>query len=199
MGCNSCNNRGNVGGDFRSENCVTDVVRSIVKAQRRAVEAEEDNCLTGCDRSIEDLLSPFEDNRERLRHNTIPFMLFSKECGKPFTGVGVRSRRDRRAERSVFECIESPVFRAKSFVDNSQNCVRLELLTPVSSHHDGSGHKQNPDADRHCHDKCANKICDFFPRHTHNFRATGICITVDLHCFCGISCLDPITPLRQEA
>jgi len=198
MGCNSCNNRGDVGGDFRGRNCVTDVVRSIVRAQRRAVEAEEDTCFTGCDRAIEELLSPFEENRERLRHNTIPFILFSKDCGKPFTGVGVRRRRDGGSDRRFFECIESPVFRVKSFVDNSDNCVRLELLTPVSRHHRGPGSNQGPDADRHHHDKCDSHFCDFLPHHTHNFRATGICITVDLNCFCGISCLDPITPLRAR-
>src|SRR5690625_6544001 len=131
MGCNSYR-RGDVGGDFRSESCVTDVVKNIVRAQKKAVEAKEDTCLTGCDRSIEELLSPFEENRERLRHNTIPFILFSRECGKPFTGVGIRSRRDGRSDRSLFECIESPIFRVKSFVENSHNCVRLELLTPVS-------------------------------------------------------------------
>lgn len=193
MGCNSCNNRGNIGGDFRGENCVADVVRGIVKAQRKAVEAEEDTCFTGCDRSIEELLSPFEENRGRLRHNTIPFILFTKK-GKPFTGVGVRRERDGGPNRGFFECIESPIFRAKSFVDGDENCVRLELLKPVSEHHSKPGHNQNIEADRH-HHKC-DDVCDFLPRHTRNFRATGICITVDLDCFCGISCLDPITPLR---
>lgn len=196
MGCNSCNNRGSVGGDFRSENCVTDVVRGIVKAQRRAVEAEEDTCFTGCDRSIEELLSPSRDNRERPRHNTIPFILFT-EKGKPFTGVGVRRERDGGSNRGFFECIESPIFRAKSFVDGDENCVRLELLKPVRDRRDGP----NVEADRHGkhnHDKCGSDFCDFLPRHTRNFRATGICITVDLDCFCGISCLDPITPLRAR-
>ena len=195
MGCNSYR-RGDVGGDFRSESCVTDVVRNIVRAQKKAVEAEENTCLTGCDRSINELLSPFEENRERIRHNTIPFMLFSKECGKPFTGVGVRQRHNKGSNHSFFECIESPVFRVKSFLDNSDSCVRLELLTPVSGPSGKQGPNQNPDADRHCHDRHGSSLCNILPRHTRNFRATGICITVDLHCFCGISCLDPITPLH---
>ena len=100
MGCNSYNNRGDVGGESMGENCITDVVRGIVRAQRRAVEAEEDTCFTGCDRSIEELLPPVEENRERLRHNTIPFILFTQKCGKPFTGVGMRRRRDGGSDRS---------------------------------------------------------------------------------------------------
>lgn len=192
MGCNSCNNSGNVGGDFMNGHCVADIVRGIVRAQHRAVEAEEDTCFTGCDRSIEELLSPFEENRERLRHNTIPFILFTKK-GKPFTGVGVRRERARRSDRHVFECIESPVFRAKSFVDGKSNCVRLELLQPVRDRRDGPA-PTGQSEDKHCHED----FCDFLPRRTHNFRATGICITVDLDCFCGISCLDPITPLSAR-
>lgn len=196
MGCNSCNNRGSIGGAAEGENCVTDVVRGIVRAQRKAVEAAEDNCFTGCDRSIEELLSPFEENRERLRHNTIPFILFTKNEGKPFTGVGVRTRREGQSNRNYFECIESPIFRAKSFVDNDDHCVRLELLIPVGDRPGGPGSSESTSVDRHRHDKCSSDFCDFLPRHTRNFRATGICITVDLNCFCGISCLDPITPSR---
>ncbi len=203
MSCSSCNNRGNTGGDFRDENCVADVVRGIVRAQRRALEAEEDTCFTSCDRSIEELLSPFEENRERLRHNTIPFILFTKK-GKPFTGVGVRRERDRRSDRHVFECIESPIFRAKSFVDGDENCVRLELLKPVRGRRHDHDHDHDHDHGHHGEHEEHGKhhehedFCDFLPRNTRNFRATGICITVDLDCFCAISCLEPITPLRAR-
>lgn len=196
MGCSNCDNRGRSGGSVKGDNCVTDVIRGIIHAQRRAAEAEEDNCVTGCDRSIEELLSPFEENRDRPRHNTIPFILFTKE-GKPFTGVGVRQDHDGRSDRSFFDCIESPIFRAKSFVDRDENCVRLELLTPVRDRRDGPAQEGDRHGKHgHCQDE--HDFCDFLPRHTRNFRATGICITVDLDCFCGISCLDPITPLRAR-
>lgn len=186
MGCNSnsYSNRGNTSGDVRSGSCVADVVRDIVRAQRRVAEAEEDSCRTGCDRSIEELLSPALENVRRPRHNTIPFILFTKECGKAFTGVGVRKGRD------SFECIESPIFRVRSFVDNSRNCVRLELLEPVRS-----GRSESDGENRDHRHSCDGDFCDFLPNRTRNFRATGICITVDLDCFCGISCLDPITPV----
>lgn len=182
--CGSCNN--NSGGSTKPSkgSCIINVVRDIVKAQHRAVEAEEDNCFTGCDRSIADLLSPVEENRDRFRHNTIPFMLTCKGNCKSFVGSGVR--KVRRGNHDFFDCVESPVFRVKSFVRNSDTCVRLELLLPVS---EGEQHEHDHHTNHH------GSLCDFIPRNTRNFRASGICITIDLDCFCGISCLSPITPL----
>ncbi|MFD2130681.1 CotY/CotZ family spore coat protein [Pseudogracilibacillus auburnensis] len=214
MSCRSgsCSTRGSfhddVRGDFEEEQCVKDVVRRIIRAQRRAVEAEEDTCFTSCDESIGELISPFEENRRRLRHNTIPFILFCREGCKPFIGSGVRRERRRRGERHAFVCEESPIFRAKSFVKGEEDCVRLELLRPVRHHHGHREHEErgehhdrkhgehHHEHDKHCHRKT---VCDFFPdREIRDFRATGICITVDLDCFCAITCLDPITPLRAR-
>lgn len=190
MGCN-CGGCNNSVGSARpnTDHCVTDIVKGIVKAQHQAVEAEEDSCFTGCDRSIADLLSPYADNRERYRHNTIPFMLTCKRSCRPFVGSGVH--KVRRGEHRFFDCVESPVFRAKSFVRNSDTCVRLELLLPVQ---DGGGHHHDGDKDKGC---CSGQgsVCNYIPKNTHNFRASGICITVDLNNFSGISCLSPITPL----
>lgn len=183
--------------DHRDEECVRDVVRRIIRAQRRAVEEEEDTCFTSCDRSIDELISPFEENRERLRHNTIPFILFCRGNCKPFIGSGVRRRRHRESDRHFFECVESPIFRAKKFV-NDGNCVLLELLKPVEDRRHPR-HEEHRGEHEH-HERHERKtVCDFFPDHDiRNFRATGICITVDLNCFCGISCLEPITPLRAR-
>lgn len=184
--------------------CVIDVVKGIVKAQHKVAEASEDTCTTSCDRSIADLLSPARENGNRSRHNTIPFMLFCKSSCKPFVGSGVL-RSDER-----FRCIESPVFRAKGFVGRSETCVRLELLTPVRSRgSSGGSHGQTKDGDandlggqrdKHGHEQgcdcgCGSRsACDFFPSSgVRSFRATGICLTIDLHAFFGITCLDPIT------
>jgi len=170
--------------------CVTDVVRNIVKAQHRAVEAEEDTCLTSCDRSIMDLLDDFEPNRRRLRFNTIPFMLYCSETCKPFVGTGFIRRGGK------FTCLESPVFRVKNFVRGSNHCALLEILTPVHGEHDGDAGEGDfcEGEDSGC---CASCVCKPYKQgRVENFRATGICITVDLRCFCGITCLDPINPLR---
>ena len=215
--CNGCNESDNNNeSNERDENCVADVVRGIIRAQRRALEAEQDTCFTSCDRSIEDLISPFEENRDRFRNNTIPFILICKENCKPFVGVGVRRERDRRSDRNTFECVESPIFRAKSFVNDDENCVRLELLKAVRGRRDDHDHDhdhnhgghgdhdkrgESEERGRHEHEnhkRDREEFCDLLPRNTRDFRATGICITVDLNCFCGISCLEPITPLRAR-
>lgn len=184
----SCGGNYNSGGSPAVQGtgeCITDIVRNIVKAQHRAVEAEEDTCLTSCDRSVADLLADFEPNRRRLRHNTIPFMLYAKDCMKPFVGSGFVRRRGK------FHCIESPVFRVKNFVKGSNHCVLLEILKPLY----GEGGQPGPgDGEESC---CSKGVCSHFSGNIENFKATGICITVDLRCFCGITCLDPITPVRS--
>src|SRR5690625_5085399 len=124
--------------------CVTDVVRNIVKAQHRAVEAEEDTCLTSCERSIADLLTEFEPNRRRLRFNTIPFMLYCKDTCKPLIGSGLVRKRGK------FVCVESPVFRVKNFVSGSNSCALLEILTPVYSRDNESGGGEGAEGNCSC-------------------------------------------------
>lgn len=197
MGCN-CEDCNNSVGSVRPSNneCITGIVKKIVKAQHQAVEAGEDTCFTGCDQSIADLLSPFEENRDRLRHNTIPFILTCKGNCKPFIGSGVH--RVSSGGQSHFKCVESPILRAKSFVGNSDTCVRLELLLPVSNNISKDLEESSQQKGYSGKPSCHKTVCDFFPSYTRNFKATGICITVDLNCFCGISCLSPITPLSAN-
>ena len=184
----SCGRR-EVGGEALSDHCVADIVRSIVAAQREVAEAEEDTCRTSCRQSIRDLLSPTTEEPVS-RPTTVPFLLYCKGNCEPFVGSGVIRRRENR--HRVFDCVESPVFRAKGFVGRG-NCVQLELLLPVSSKRQ-SNLEHSPDNLDHHHD--SDSICGLFHgRPVRGFRASGVCITVDLDCFCGISCLDAITPL----
>src|SRR5699024_10547360 len=188
----SCGGNYNSGGSPSVQgtgDCIRDIVKNIVTAQHRAVEAEEDTCLTSCDRSVADLLSDFEPNRRRLRHNTIPFMLYCKDACKPFVGSGFTRK------RGNFSCIESPVFRVKNFAKGSNYCVLLEILKPIYEPREGgSGPSDQGKPGSSC---CSKGVCQHFPNKFENFKATGICITVDLRCFCGITCLDPITPERS--
>src|SRR5690625_3455167 len=108
----------------RSNHCVKDTVRKIIKAQVRAVEKDTVTCITSCERSINDLLSPDRDRRPR--HTTIPFMLICKSSCKYFIGNGI-VKQFVNGDR-FFECIQSPVFKARGFVNGSNNCVKLELL-----------------------------------------------------------------------
>ena len=174
--------------DRRSDQCIRDIVRRILEAQREAV----DECVTSCENSIEDLVS--QRVRRRRNDTTIPFMLICKEDCKPFVGAGFVNR-DRG--RRDFECIESPILRVRDFVRGSRNCVNVELLLPVGRRRDGEHHGEEHGEEREHHDHHHHKdsFCDKFGRRRiRNFRETGVCITLDLDCFCGITCLDPITP-----
>ncbi|WP_079479240.1 CotY/CotZ family spore coat protein [Halobacillus salinus] len=152
----------------KGSHCVKDILKEIVRVQNE-VAALDHCCDTSCERSIRDLLSPASENG----NTTIPFLLYCKDC-KPFFASGLK----KKAMEAGYYCIETPVFKAKKFVDD--NCVKLELLKPVSAH-------------AHWH-KCDKKsVCDAL-HHVEEFESTGICTTVDVNCFCGITCLDPITP-----
>lgn len=189
MGCqNDCDRRG-----VRSTGqCVTDEVRRILDAQRKAADESDYGCSTSCERSIDDLLSP--SRRGPSRHTTIPFMLTCNDGCSTFFGSGFTNSGYHRHHRHHhhFHCIESPVFKVRGFVRGSKNCARVELLKPVY-HHEPRDHDDM--VDDYNDDKCNNSVCGYFGgRPIKNFCHTGVCITVDLDCFCGISCLDPVTP-----
>lgn len=169
-------------GNKNGENCVCDVVREIVAAQNDVVN-NDNCCTTSCERSIQDLLSPVANGNGAT---TIPFILYCKGDCEPFIGSGI-TQEPRTGGGFDFDCVESPIFRAKQFVDEDECCVKLELLLPVNE----GGQTPGPDGDT---------VCDFFRGESiRNLQASGICITVDLDCFCAITCLDPITPLPVPA
>lgn len=171
------------GSDYAAKtdsDCVCHVVRRIVHAQN---EARDDGCSSSCDRSIRQLQGSSLDRN----NTTIPFMLYCSGSCEPFVGSGMFKASPNKRHRDFFGFVESPVFRATQFVKNSDCCVHLELLLPVS-------------------DGCEVKPCNtggfygarrFFPENTPvtDFIATGVCLTVDLNDFVGISCLDPIDPI----
>jgi hypothetical protein len=154
--------------------CVRDTVKEIIRAQNEV--AERDNCCdVSCERSIRELLSPATADNG---NTTIPFTLICKDC-KPFIGNGLKHY------NGSYHCIKTPFFRAKKFVEGSNSCVKLELLKPMNT--------QPPCVlQERKHDK--KDVCDFVNGLT-GFYETGVCITVDLDCFCGISCLRPTTPV----
>jgi len=163
--------------------CVCTVVKDIVEAQD-AVTTNDDCCTTSCEQSIEQLLSP-KVAGAGVVNTTIPFILYCKDC-TPFIGSGVFEGELGASGNTFFGCVESPIFRAKRFVKGSDCCVQLELLLPVTE----GGSTPGPT------NRGVSDVCKFFPgRSIRDFQATGICLTVDLNCFCGITCLDPITPI----
>ncbi|SEA20758.1 spore coat protein Z [Thalassobacillus cyri] len=171
------------GGGKDFDNCVCETVREIIKAQDEVAGVGDDCCDTGCEQSIRDLLSPVGNGNGPT---TIPFSLICKGDCEPFIGRSVVFREVGMSDNATFNCVETPIFRAKKFVDEDECCVQLELLVPVTQGQSTPG----PGGD---------DFCAYFPGNSiRNFVASGLCITVDLDCFCGIACLDPVTPLPSS-
>ncbi|KGX92722.1 spore coat protein [Pontibacillus halophilus JSM 076056 = DSM 19796] len=102
--------------------------------------------------------------------DTVPVILYCKDC-KPFVGYGTK----RRMNGSLHDLISSFVFRVKE-VDDHTNCAVLELLSED--------------------EECLDDICE---QEINDLRVTGICITVDLDCFCHITCLPAINALGPSS
>lgn len=162
------------------EDCVTNVIKQIIEAQDQVF----DDCSLSCEASIQQLKR--NGHEVDASHTAIPFMLYCGGTCEPFIGNGVFQAPCGNEWGTFFGCVETPIFRAKRFVKNSDRCVQLELLLPLSG---GCEVKQPPE-------EASNKVCSFFPGHdaVTAFQATGICLTIDLDHFIGITCLDPITP-----
>ncbi|MFC3039961.1 CotY/CotZ family spore coat protein [Virgibacillus xinjiangensis] len=161
--------------------CICDVVKEIVKAQK---EIEEDYGSGDCYSSIQQLRGAAHGPR----NTTIPFLLYNQGSDKPFKGAGVFRAPMSKRKDHFFGSVESPIFRARKFSDKC--CVNLELLLPVTE-------KCNVlMPDKHHSDN----ISSYFPTDDRviDFQATGICITVDLENFTGITCLDPVTPIPAD-
>lgn len=157
-----------------TSNCVCDVVRAIAEAQNEVVE---NVCDVSCERSIESLLDPAAANDL----NTVPFILYGKDL-QPFKGFGIDFRRNKNNNNEQkFECIESFIFRVKTVDEDC--CAVIELLAFGEDDGKGGGNKNQEDTP--CNQIDGQKLEDLV--------GTGICITVDLSCFCAITCLPAVS------
>ncbi|WP_174615523.1 CotY/CotZ family spore coat protein [Virgibacillus ihumii] len=148
------------------ENCVGDVLEAILEAQRKV---QHNHCKASCEGSIDDLLG----KKRRSRKNTIPIVLY---CGcKPFKGTGVFSYSCHSKKK--LKCIETYIFKIK---DLKGECAVLELLTFKSDLNDTAGNNKCSLCSQVDH-KCVDDL-----------MKTGICIEVDLSCFCAVTCLDAV-------
>ncbi|KHE72055.1 CotY/CotZ family spore coat protein [Halobacillus sp. BBL2006] len=159
------------GKKFDTGSCVIDILKDIVDAQNDVIH----DCTTSCERSIADLLG---DTGGGSGFDTVPVILYCKDC-KPFKGYGTKRNAGSCNVKGSF------FFRVKSVDDDG--CAVLELLFS-NNHHSGdleeessssSNHQPRPVVDPK---SPAQQDCD-------NLRASGICITVDLNCFCHVTCL----------
>ncbi|RCW69759.1 CotY/CotZ family spore coat protein [Saliterribacillus persicus] len=155
------------GGKF-TDNCVCDVVRAIANAQDDVVDQ---HCDTSCAQSIRSLVSPITANNL----DTVPFILYSKNL-KPFQAYGAEVS-TQGGGPARFDCVRSFIFRVNE-IGEDDCCAVLELLT---FNGEGSG----------CDDPC-DQIDN---EQVNDLERTGICITVDLSCFCAITCLPAVSVL----
>lgn len=96
--------------------------------------------------------------------DTIPFILYCKDSCKPFKGYGAHAK-------NIGKMVASYYFRVKSVTKDC--CAVVELLRDPNC---GNVNPHNP-----------------MDQQTKHLRATGICMTIDVKCFCHITCLPAIS------
>lgn len=126
--------------------------------------AQQDIVENCCDVSCEKSISDLLGETEVSNgYDTVPFILYCKDGCKPFKGYGSHPR-------NIGDMVGSYYFRVKKI--DKDCCAVIEILRDRS---DDQANPVNPVEQR-----------------TGRLRATGICITVDLNCFCHITCLPAI-------
>ncbi|ARI78001.1 CotY/CotZ family spore coat protein [Halobacillus mangrovi] len=159
------------GKKFDTGSCVIDILKDIVDAQNDVMR----DCTTSCERSIADLLG---DVGGGSGFDTVPVILYCKDC-KPFKGYGTKRNDPCNVKGSFF-------FRVKSVDDDG--CAILELLFSDNHRVGGVEDEESSSSSSNHHRPIvdpkspAQQDCD-------DLRASGICITVDLNCFCHVTCL----------
>jgi len=143
-------------------------VCDVLREIDRAQEdiSNNNNC---CDSSCDRSISDLlgETEEERNGLDTVPVILYCRDSCKPFKGYGAHPRH-------IDNLMSSFYFRVKSVDDDC--CAVLELLK-----------------DRGCSSKDPHSPME---QETGRLRGTGICITVDVNCFCHITCLPAISAYR---
>lgn len=147
-----------------TDSCVCEILRDIVDAQNDVIE---NCCDTSCEQSINDLLGESDPGNGL---DTVPVILYCAGDCKPFKGFGAKRG---GTLGSIGEMKASFIFRVKTVTDDC--CAVLELLRD----------RNDPVTCDHLKDPCDQLTADL--------ENTGICITVDLDCFCHVTCLPAIS------
>lgn len=157
--------------DVYTDSCVCDILLDIVEKQDKVSPA---SCASGCRTALHELCGQVQG----AMYTTIPVSLICRSTCDYFIGMGVRRAPDTPTTRVAWESV---VFRVID-VDPETCCATLELLQAYSV--------TNPVPDGQ------TKAQYLFSQITSDadYIHTGICITVDLDCFCGVECHPPVTP-----
>ena len=150
--------------------CICDTLRKIDEAQS---VVENNKRLSSCNNCMKKFNLPLTKNN----FDTIPIMLICKDKCDFFMGSGIF----RKPNTMILECFKTPFFRVTKFLDNSDCCVVLELLQPQNEEGEIPSSFIENDIYAFFSDSCITR-----------FVRTGICITVDLNCFCGVECLPAV-------
>lgn len=162
--------KGNCHKDKDKRTCVEEVLEAILKAQRKVEKEQKEHKMkcSACEESFDDIL---EEPKE-FRKNTIPIILY---CGcEPFKAEGVTTYPVSSKDKN-FVCITSFIFKVR---DIKKHCAELELLT------------FKPKKDR-C-DRFKSPCDQINHQNVKDLVKTGICITVDLSCFCAVTNLPAV-------
>src|SRR5699024_12749054 len=144
-------------------NCVCVNVRDIADVQSDVVE---NCCDKSCEQAINDLLV---ETVVGSGLDTVPVLLYCKDGCKPFKGFGAGHMHD--GTPGPIEA--SFIFRVKNVDENC--CATLELVR----------NEEEPCTHEHLKDPADQGTACLY--------ATGICITVDLSCFCHVTCLPAVS------
>lgn len=137
----------------------------VCNVLKEIARAQRDITELECDTSCEKSISDLLGETEvRNGLDTVPVLLYCKDGCKPFKGFGAHPR-------NIGKVVSSFYFRVKSV--SKDCCAVLELLRDPN---DGNHNPHDP-----------------VEQHTKHLRSTGICITVDVKCFCHVTCLPAIS------
>src|SRR5699024_11796 len=137
----------------------------VCNVVREIADAQEDVFEYCCDTSCEQSISDLLGETEMSSgYDTVPFILYCKDGCTPFKGYGAHPRHIGDVKASFY-------FRVKKVDEDC--CAIIEMLR-----------------DPHCEAKDPKTPTEQGTKH---LRATGICLTVDLGCFCHITCLPAIS------
>ncbi|HYK71675.1 MAG TPA: CotY/CotZ family spore coat protein [Pseudoneobacillus sp.] len=158
------------------ENCIKNTLEKILHAQRKH-NNEHTHCETSCEQSIIKLLNPSCISKK----NTVPFILYC-DC-EPFKVEGVTTFFDHCTNSEKFYCFTTFIFRIK---DLKGDCAKLELLKFDS-------YEKCVSSNNSCSERCiCSPCCQLHCKEVDDLIPTGVCVKLDISCFCGIQCLPAV-------
>ncbi|UAT29765.1 spore coat protein [Bacillus badius] len=179
------------GEHFHTGHCVCDILAEIAEYQQ---DTASDDCVSSCAESIRELVGGTTPSN----FNTVPLQLICSSvnptsenagpergglCGNVFVAQGFRRNTSAGAAPGDLQAITTTFFRVSS-VDTENCCAVLELLCAEDITFGPAANDLIVPPGQG--DDCLRTITG------PTFSRTRVCITVDLNCFCGVSCLPAV-------